>query len=223
VAFTGRDSVRGEAVALATGASFLEADVTVAGDVERSLAEAVDVLGGLNALVLNAGVLYEGALSETPDEAWDAVMETNLVGAFRYAVGALPHLRAQGGGSVVAVASDAGVWPETSIGVYSVSKRALVWLAQMLAMEAGPAGIRVNAVCPGDTAPGMRSFVSGSVEPGGPEGWLLPPLGRVGTADDVAGAVTFFLSSDSAFCNGAVLLVDGGMRASVHAPAVMNG
>jgi NAD(P)-dependent dehydrogenase (short-subunit alcohol dehydrogenase family) len=220
VVLTGRDTRRGNKVARSAGATFVRADATVSEDVSRSVAAAVDKLGGLDALVLNAGILHEAPLSETADDDWDAVLETNLVGPYRYAVACLPELRRAGGGSIVAVASDAGVWPETTIGAYSVSKRALVMLAQMLAMEAGPEGIRVNAVCPGDTAPGMASFVHGRAEAGGAEGWALPPLGRVGTAADVAGAVEFFLSSDSGFCNGSVLLVDGGMRAAVRATLV---
>jgi NAD(P)-dependent dehydrogenase (short-subunit alcohol dehydrogenase family) len=69
----------------------------------------------------------------------------------------------------------------------------------------------------------MASFVSGRVEPRDTEGWLTPPIGRIGTAEDVAAAVAFFLSADSSFCNGSVLLVDGGMRASLHASSVNAG
>lgn len=221
VCLTGRDRRRGNKVAADTGAHFVRADATVAADVTRSVAEAVELLGGLDALVLNAGILHEAPVSETTDEAWDAVVETNLVAPYRYAVGCLPELRKAGGGSITAIASDAGVWPETAIGAYSVSKRALIMLAQMLGMEAGPHKIRVNTVCPGDIAPGMASFVDGRVEQRGAEGWLLPPLGRIGTAEDVAGAVAFFVSADSSFCNGSVLLVDGGMRAAVRAALVM--
>ncbi len=165
----------------------------------RSVHEAVEALGGLDAVVLNAGVLHEAPLSETTDEAWDAVLETNLLGPYRYALACLPELRRGGGGSLTVVSSDAGVWPETAIGAYSVSKRALNMLAQMLAMEAGPAGIRVNAVCPGDTAPGMATMVEGRVETGDTSGWLLPPLGRIGTGEDVAAAVAFFASPDASF------------------------
>jgi meso-butanediol dehydrogenase/(S,S)-butanediol dehydrogenase/diacetyl reductase len=222
VVFTGRDAERGAAVAERTGAVFLAADARDPDAVRASVDGAAEELGGLDAVVLNAGVIHEGALSETPDEAWDAVVDTNLVAPYRYAVACLPHLRAAGGGSITAISSDAGVWPETAIGAYSVSKRALNTLVQMLAMEGGPHGIRVNAVCPGDTAPGMATHVEGRVEPGGAAGWILPPLGRVGTAGDDAGAVVCFASDDGAFCNGAVLLVDGGMRASVRASAVMN-
>jgi NAD(P)-dependent dehydrogenase (short-subunit alcohol dehydrogenase family) len=221
VVLTGRDAGRGEAVAARTGAAFVQADTREPEAVRESVRASVEKLGGLDGAVLNAGVLHAAKLSETTDEDWDAVIETNLIGPYLYAVACLPELRPAGGGSIVAISSDAGVWPETPIGAYSVSKRALNWLVQMLAMEAGPHGIRVNAVCPGDTAPGMATLVSGRVEPGGTTGWLTPPMGRVGTGEDVAGAVAFFLSPDSFFCNGSVLLVDGGMRASVYASSVM--
>jgi NAD(P)-dependent dehydrogenase (short-subunit alcohol dehydrogenase family) len=220
VVFTGRDLKRGRDIADRTGASFVAADVRDPAAVTHSIEEAVAQLGGLDAVVLNAGVLHEAPLSETSDEAWDAVMETNLIAPYRYAVACLPHLREAGGGSIVAMSSDAGVWVEPSIGVYSVSKRVLTWLAQMLAMEAGPHRIRVNVVCPGDTAPGMVTTTSGRADFGDTSGWLVPPIGRIGTVQDMAAAVAFFLSDDSSFCNGAVLLVEGGMRASAHAYAV---
>jgi len=223
VVLTGRDRVRGEAVAARAAASFVQADVRDAAAVRRSVVETVSILGGLDAVVLNAGVIHEAPLTETSDEAWDAVLETNLIGPYLYAVAALPELRAAGGGSIIAISSDAGVWPETAIGAYSVSKRALIWLAQMLAVEAGPHGIRVNAVCPGDTAPGMKTRVEGRDEGRDVSGWLLPPAGRIGRGEDVAAAVTFFLSPDSSFTNGSVLLVDGGMRASLRSWAVLNG
>lgn len=221
VVLTGRDQARGDEVAGRTSSTFVRADVCDEEAVAASVQAAVDVLGGLDALVLNAGVLHEGPLSETPDDAWDTVLETNLFSAYRYAVACLPHLRAAGGGAIVAISSDAGVWVETGIGAYSVSKRALITLAQMLGTEAGKDGIRVNVVCPGDTAPGMATFTSGRVEHDA-TGWLLPPAGRIGTALDTAAAVAFFLSPDASFCNGSVLLVDGGMRADLHSTAVLN-
>ena len=217
VVCTGRDAARGGRLASRTGAEFVAADVRDGAQVLAAVRAAVSILGGLDALVANAGVLHEAALSQTTDEAWDAVLQTNLVGYHRFAVACLPHLRAAGGGSITMVSSDAGVWGETAIGAYSVSKRAVNMLAQTLAVEAGPDGIRVNAVCPGDTAPGMASYVSGRDETSDPSGWTLPPLARVGTGADVASAVTFFASADGAFCNGSVLLVDGGMRAALRA------
>lgn len=220
VVCTGRDEVRGHEIADRLGVSFVRADVRDGGAVRDSVSAAVAELGGLDALVANAGVLHEAQLSQTADEDWDAVLETNLVGYFLYAVACLPHLRAAGGGSMTMISSDAGVWGETAIGAYSVSKRAVNMLVQTLAVEAGPLGIRVNSVCPGDTAPGMATHVGGRNEDADPSSWTLPPLARVGTGADVAGAVTFFASSDGAFCNGSILLVDGGMRASLRASAV---
>jgi NAD(P)-dependent dehydrogenase (short-subunit alcohol dehydrogenase family) len=217
VVCTGRDESRGREVAARTGAHFVVADVRDSEAVTSSVDVAVAELGGLDALVANAGVLHEAPLSETTDEAWDAVLETNLIGYYRYAVACLPHLRAAGGGSITMISSDAGVWGETAIGAYSVSKRAVNMLVHTLAVEAGPHGIRVNAVCPGDTAPGMASYTTGRDEESDPSSWTLPPLARVGTGADVAGAVTFFASADGAFCNGAILLVDGGMRAALGA------
>ncbi len=224
VVFTGRSVGRGEAIVERTGAHFVEADVTDPEAVSASVEEAVSLLGGLDGVVLNAGVLYDGTLSETTDEAWDTVMETNVIGPYRYALASLPHLRTAGRGSIVIMSSDAGVWVETPIAAYSVSKRALIWLAQMLAMEAGPHGIRVNAICPGDTAPGMVTVVGGRDDSRlDTSGWLLPPLGRVGTAPDIAAATAFLLSDESSFVTGQALLVEGGMRASVHSINVMNG
>jgi NAD(P)-dependent dehydrogenase (short-subunit alcohol dehydrogenase family) len=220
VALTGRDERRGREVATRTGARFVPADVRDGAAVHASVQMAVGALGGLDALVANAGVLHEAQLSETTDEAWDTVLETNLVGYYLYAVACLPHLRASGGGSITMISSDAGVWGETAIGAYSVSKRAVNTLVQTLAVEAGPHGIRVNAVCPGDTAPGMATHITGRDEASDPSSWTLPPLARVGTGADVAGAVAFFASADGSFCNGSILLVDGGMRAAVRASSV---
>jgi NAD(P)-dependent dehydrogenase (short-subunit alcohol dehydrogenase family) len=222
VVFTGRDAARGEEVAARTGASFVRADLRDSNDVGASVRAALDTLGGLDALVANAGVLHDSTLSETSDEAWDAVFETNLIGSYLYALACLPALRDSGGGSITMTSSDAGIWGETPIAAYSVSKRALNMLVQTLAVEAGPSGVRVNAVCPGDTAPGMASHVKGRVASGDTSGWILPPLARVGTGADVAAAVTFFASTEGAFCNGSILLVDGGMRASLRASAVAN-
>ncbi len=219
VVCTGRDKARGREIADRLGVAFVRADVRDGAAVRDSVSAAVAELGGLDALVANAGVLHEAELSQTTDHEWDAVLETNLVGYLRYAVACLPHLRAAGGGSITMISSDAGVWGETAIAAYSVSKRAVNMLVQTLAVEAGPLGIRVNSVCPGDTAPGMATHVDGRRENADPASWILPPLARVGTGADVASAVTFFASADGAFCNGSVLLVDGGMRASLRASA----
>jgi NAD(P)-dependent dehydrogenase (short-subunit alcohol dehydrogenase family) len=219
VVFTGRDRVRGERVAAATGGVFVRADARDAGAVRESAEAAVSRLGALDIAILNAGVLCSAPLSETSDDEWDTVMSTNLVAPFRYARATLPALRAARG-SMVLVASDAGVWGETPIGAYSVSKRALIMLTRMLAVEAGPSGVRVNAVCPGDTEPGMVTTVDGRDTLPDTSGWKRPPLGRLVHARDVAAAVSFLASREARSITGVDLLVDGGMRAALRANTV---
>jgi NAD(P)-dependent dehydrogenase (short-subunit alcohol dehydrogenase family) len=116
------------------------------------------------------------------------------------------------------VSSDAGVMGEEDIGIYSVSKAALIMLSNMLAIEGGRRGVRSNAICPGDTAPGMRHMgPPGSDRPeDDPATWIVPPLGRVGQPTDVAEAAVFLCSERAAFIDGVALLVDGGMRAGMR-------
>jgi NAD(P)-dependent dehydrogenase (short-subunit alcohol dehydrogenase family) len=216
VVFTGRDEQRGAAVAQRTGAVFVRADARAAAAVRASVQAAVAELGGLDVVVLNAGVLCDGALSETTDEQWDTVISTNLVAPFRYARETLPALR-ESRGSMVLIASDAGVWGETPIAAYSVSKRAVIMLTRMLAVEAGPRGVRVNAVCPGDTEPGMVTTVAGREALPDTSQWTRPPLGRLVHARDVAAAVSFLASDEAGTITGADLLIDGGMRAALRA------
>jgi 3alpha(or 20beta)-hydroxysteroid dehydrogenase len=126
---------------------------------------------------------------------------------------------AECGGSIVTIASGTALWTEMELGAYSVSKRALLWLTQMLAVEGATRGVNVNAICPGDTESGMAAYVGEEPSP-----YLhspaLPPLGRHAVPDDIASAVIFFLGSESAFCTGASLVVDGGMRAALRANKV---
>jgi NAD(P)-dependent dehydrogenase (short-subunit alcohol dehydrogenase family) len=219
VAFTGRDGPRGEAVAEASGALFIRADARNAAAIRDSVENAIAHLGGLDIVVLNAGVLHEGRLSETTDDQWDAVISTNLVAPVRYAREVLPALR-EARGSMVLVASDAGVWGETPIAAYSVSKRAVIMLTRMLAVESGPDGVRVNAVCPGDTEPGMVTTVGGRDALPDTSQWTRPPLGRLVHARDVAAAVSFLASEEARTITGADLLIDGGMRAALRANTV---
>ena len=214
VVCTGRNRPRGEALARRTGAGFVAGDVREPGAVDAVVDEALAGLGGLDGLVLAAGVLHRASLSETADAAWDAIIETNVIAPFLFVRACMPAL-GDGGGAIVAVASGVADWPEAELGAYSVSKRALLWMTRMLAVEGATRGVRVNAVCPGHTADGMSALVDGSEPAGVPP--PLPPSGSHTTATEVAEAVAYLLSAAAAGSTGATLSVDGGMLAALRA------
>jgi NAD(P)-dependent dehydrogenase (short-subunit alcohol dehydrogenase family) len=223
VAFTGRDEDLGRSAEERLGAErsrFVRADAADAEAVRGSVEDAVRWMGGIDVLVNNAGVGVEARLLDTPDEDFDRVMAVNVRGYFLYAKAVYPHL-AERRGCMVHISSDAGVLGERDIGAYSVSKAAVVMLSNMLALDGGPDGVRSNCVCPGDIKPGMRHMAAPGQEDGSedPDEWFVPPIGRIGEAGDVAAAAVYYASEDSAFCNGSVLVVDGGMRAGYRTGA----
>jgi NAD(P)-dependent dehydrogenase (short-subunit alcohol dehydrogenase family) len=225
VVFTGRnEELGGDAQARLRAthaperARFLRADAADAEQVRSSVEEAAAELGGIDVLVNNAGIGTEARLLDTPDELFDDIMAVNVRGYFLYAKAAYPHLRERRG-AMVHISSDAGVLGEHEIGAYSVSKAAVVMLSNMLALDGGHDGVRSNAICPGDIAPGMRHLTPPGQEQrdDDPSTWFRPPLGRIGEAEDVANAAVFLASEESSFCTGSVLVVDGGMRAGLRA------
>ena len=211
VAVAGRSSERAGAIAEEIGG------VTVIGDVADAahdpVAAAVSQLGGLECVILNAGVIADADLPHTEADDWLQMLEVNVLAVHRHARAAQSALAATRG-SLLMTSSDAGVWGETSIAGYSITKRMVLALMRCLAAEWGPQGIRVNAICPGDTAPGMVTTTSGRREPGATDGWLPPPLGATVRAQDVAGAAAFLTGEDAARITGVGLLIDAGMRAS---------
>ena len=221
VVITGRDEALGtdaeSSLAQRGAIRFLRADAGDPDQVRASVDETVALLGGLDILVNNAGIGVQAGVLDTPLDAYDRVMDINVRGAFVYARAAFPHLEARGG-VMLHVSSDAGVMGEEDIGIYSVSKAALIMLSNMLAIEGGRRGVRSNAICPGDTAPGMRHMgPPGEDRPEDDPGmWIQPPLGRIGEAMDVADAAVFLCSDRANFVNGVALLVDGGMRAGMR-------
>jgi NAD(P)-dependent dehydrogenase (short-subunit alcohol dehydrogenase family) len=220
VVITGRDrelGSRAETALRACGqAGFVPADAGDPDAVARSVDLAVGQLGGLDVLVNNAGIGTEATLLDTPVADYDRVMNVNVRGYFLYAQAAHPHL-ARRRGCMIHIASDAGIWGEQSIGLYSVSKAAVVMLGKMLALDAGADGVRSNVLCPGDTWPGMRHLAPPGQQDRPESGdWPVPPIGRIGQSRDVAAAAVFYASDEAEFITGTTLLVDGGMTAGYH-------
>jgi NAD(P)-dependent dehydrogenase (short-subunit alcohol dehydrogenase family) len=220
VVVTGRDERRGRAAEkrLGRGARFVAADAGDESAVDRSVRFAVETLGRLDLLVNNAGIALTERLIDTPVAQFDRLMAANVRGCFLYARACMPAL-AETKGSMVFIASDAGLRGEQPIGAYSVTKAAVVMMSKMLALDGASAGVRSNCVCPGATAPGMLHIgPAGDPERGDDaSAWTVPPLGRIGRADDVASAVAFLAGDEAGFVSGAVLLVDGANGAGLTA------
>ena len=177
---------------------------------DRLVDETVKAYGGVDVLVNNAAVNpVFGPSLNTDVAAFRKIMGVNLEAPFELAKRVQPLMAERGGGAIINVSSIGGVSPEPGLGIYSVSKAALLSLTKVLATEWGPAGIRVNAMCPGLIKTKFSSALWQSEE-------ILAeylsglPLQRVGVPEDVAGLALFLASDASSYCTGGVFMVDGG-------------
>lgn len=181
----------------------------------RLVAEAAEVLGGLDAVVGNAGISSPGLLATLDIADWDRVFSVNVRAQWLLARAAYPWLQ-KSGGSLVTVASMSGVQPYAGIGAYSATKAALIMLTRQLAQEWAADGIRVNCVSPGLVRTPLTQRVYDQPEARKARETLVP-VHRIGEADaDIAGTVAFLLGPDAAYMTGHNLLVDGGLLDSVQ-------
>jgi NAD(P)-dependent dehydrogenase (short-subunit alcohol dehydrogenase family) len=192
-------------------------DASLAETAERTVATALERFGRLDVLVNNAGHIVYKTILDTSDEEWDRVMAVNVRSMFVHCRSAIPVLRDQGGGAIVNVASISGLIGIPALTAYTASKGAVVQLTRQLAVEWASAGIRVNAVAPGaiDT-PFLTDFVAEQEDPEGVAAAIRAehPMGRWGTADEIAETIVFLASDRAAFVTGAVLAADGGFTAA---------
>jgi 3-oxoacyl-[acyl-carrier protein] reductase len=191
----------------------LSADATSTADCERLVAEATDAYGGLDVFFANAGITVRLPLEETTDDRWQQVIDSNLASVFRAARAAAPALRERGGGAIVANASINALKGNLDLAAYSAAKAGVLGIVRALALELAPAGVRVNAVCPGTVdTPMTDEHLAEVADPDAELAALVRkhPLGRLATADDVARAALFLASPDAAFITGVALPVDGG-------------
>lgn len=195
--------------------TFVHADVSRVGDVEALIENVVQVYGRLDCAHNNAGIEGEigSRLHEYPEDTWDRLIDINLKGVWLCMKYELTQMLAQGGGSIVNTASAAGLVGSRRMSAYTASKHGVVGLTKSAALEYAQEGIRVNAVCPGiiDT-PMVRRLI------GGREDYEASissrqPVGRLGTAEEIAEAVVWLSSDAASFVTGHAMSVDGGFVA----------
>ncbi|OLC54752.1 MAG: hypothetical protein AUH85_10835 [Chloroflexi bacterium 13_1_40CM_4_68_4] len=197
-----------EAAARELGGVAVSLDVRQVASAQTAIARVVDTLGGLDILVNNAGVNRPQPALEVTEEAWDAVLDTDLKGVFFTAQAAGRHMRERGG-RIVNIASQNGVVGFPKRAAYCSAKAGVVNLTRLLALEWAPYRILVNAVAPTFieteltavtlSDPALRDEILSRI-----------PLGHLGTPDDVAAAVVFLASDEARMITGHTLLVDGG-------------
>jgi NAD(P)-dependent dehydrogenase (short-subunit alcohol dehydrogenase family) len=218
VVATGRNPQRGREViekiaGLGGSAIFVQTDVRLAENCKGAVNDAIHTFGRLDILFNNAGVFYAHNALDCSEEEWDLQIDINLKGTFLMSKYALPGMIAQGRGVIINNSSGWGLVGGDQAVAYCASKGGVVLLTKAMAIDHGREGIRVNCICPGDVETPMlpadarfrglkwQEYLAGCAN---------RPMGRVGTADEIAKVALFLASDDSSFMTGAAIAVDGG-------------
>jgi NAD(P)-dependent dehydrogenase (short-subunit alcohol dehydrogenase family) len=218
VAVTGRNETRGNVVTeqiTKNGghAIFIPVDVRKNSDCRLAVDEILRDFGRIDILFNNAGVFYPHTTLACSEEEWDEQIDINLKGTFLMSKAVLPHMVQQRGGVIINNSSGWGIVGGDAAVAYCASKGGVVLLTKAMAIDHGRQGIRVNCICPGDVDTPMLpedARMRGVKWEDYLAGCANRPLGRIGTADEIAKAALFLASDHSSFMTGAVLVVDGG-------------
>lgn len=201
--------------------SGLAADVGQAEDVRRVVAEAVSRYGGVDVLVNSAGIQRYGTVVDTDETTWDDVFSTNVKGIFLASKYAIPEMRKRGGGAIVNVSSVQAFASQTSVAAYTAGKGAINALTRAMALDHAKEGIRVVAVCPASVdTPMLREAAETWRGELSNEAMIaawgkMHPVGRVGTAEEVAELIAFLAGPKAGFITGSEHKIDGGMLAAL--------
>jgi len=202
------DALVAEIIAAGGEAMGVAGDIGLAADADRLVEQAVNTFSRADILVNNAGITRDGLLLRMKDEDWDAVLETNLKGAFLCTRAVAKVMTRQKSGRIINISSVVGEMGNAGQVNYCASKAGLIGLTKATARELARRSITVNAVAPGFIATDMTEGLSDKARQD-----LIGqiPLGRLGVVDDVAASVAFLASDQAAYITGQVLGVNGGM------------
>jgi len=219
VAVVGRNTERGKSVAkrisdAGGNAIFIQADVRKSDDCRTAVDRTLETFGRLDVLFNNAGSYYQNDVVGCTEQEWDDQVDTSLKGTFLMSKYALPHMIERGRGSIINCASGWGLVGGPRSAAYCAAKGGMVVMTKAMAIDHGPQGIRVNAICPGDTDTPMER------EDARAQGLTWDqyleqtvahrPIARMATPEEIAFGVLYLASDESSYVTGAALPVDGG-------------
>jgi len=223
VAVAGRreNKIRDTALALekrGCKAFYVVGDISRVEDTKRIVQETVRNCGGLDILVNNAGVFKGGKITDTSEDEYDRIMDTNLKGTYFMCKNSIPEMERRGGGSIVNIGSTLGIKGirKSATSVYAASKGGIGMLTKTLALELAPNKIRVNCICPAVVETEIFETLGIPQEqiPERMKSWeSFHPIGRNGRPEEIAQAVLYFASDYSSWATGTIFNIDGGVTA----------
>jgi NAD(P)-dependent dehydrogenase (short-subunit alcohol dehydrogenase family) len=194
--------------------SFARADAADSDDVARLVRETVERYGRLDVFYANAGIVPGGTVTECAEEEWERAMAMNARSVFLACKHAIPAMRATGGGAIVCTSSVAGLVGVKNRAAYSASKMAILGLVKSVALDYVAENIRINAICPGTVdTPSLhgRLRATGDYQTALAQFVARQPMGRLGTAEEIALLALYLASDESAYMTGSCLVIDGGL------------
>lgn len=219
IAFTGRganedmlaalEATRQEVEALGVKCIAYASDAANYAQTEETVKKVKEDFGSIDILVNNAGITKDGLMLRMTEEQWDTVINANLKSAFNFIHACLPIMMRQRGGSIINMSSVVGVHGNAGQANYAASKAGMIALAQSVAQEMGPKGIRVNTIAPGFIETAMTEALPDEIR----KEWTKKiPLRRAGQTEDVANTALYLACDLSSYVTGQVIQVDGGMN-----------
>ncbi len=185
-------------------------DVTRVSTIEPAVERVERELGPIDVLVNNSGVSVNKRLGQYSEADFDLIMDTNLKGAFFVAQSVGNRMVKRGSGRIINISSGSGISPMPRLGVYAMSKAAIIHMTRAMAMEWGPSGVNINVLCPGyiETELNRHHFETEA----GRKLLALLPRKRIGKPEDLDGMIVYLASDSSRFVNGAVIKADDGLH-----------